>query len=121
MFIFYLKVCGLELSGLLGSLSSGAISDSLDITTTAQRGMWACAFRLHACVHQMPQCEVSSSPQARCLRGAANAGAPLAKLVQTFGWNATLMALIGACGIILLLMAPMMHLDNFSQRRQRWS
>ncbi|KAK9916066.1 hypothetical protein WJX75_008056 [Coccomyxa subellipsoidea] len=49
MFIFYLKVCGLELSGLLGSLSSGAISDSLDITTTAQRGMWACAFRCRQC------------------------------------------------------------------------
>ena len=51
--------------------------------------------------------------------GAADAGALLAKLVQMFGWNASFMALIGACGIILLLMAPMMHLDNFSQRRQK--
>ena len=48
--------------------------------------------------------------------GAANAGVPLAKLVQTYGWNAYFMALIGACGIILLLLAPMMRLDNFSQR-----
>lgn len=32
------QVCGLELGGLLGSLSSGAISDRLDVTT-AQRGM----------------------------------------------------------------------------------
>ena len=48
--------------------------------------------------------------------GAANAGVPLAKIVQMYGWNAYFMALIGACGIILLLMAPMINLDSYSQR-----
>ncbi len=48
--------------------------------------------------------------------GAANAGVPLARIVQMYGWNAYFAALIGACGIVLLLMAPMMHLDSHSQR-----
>lgn len=48
--------------------------------------------------------------------GAANAGVPLAKIVQTYGWNAYFMSLMGACGIVLLLMAPMTRLDSYSQR-----
>ncbi len=48
--------------------------------------------------------------------GAANAGVPLAHLVQTYGWNAYFMSMIGACGIVLLLMAPMTRLESYSQR-----
>ncbi len=48
--------------------------------------------------------------------GAANAGVPLAKIVQTYGWNAYFMSMIGACGIVLLLMAPMTRLESYSQR-----
>lgn len=50
--------------------------------------------------------------------GAANAGVPLAKIVQTYGWNAYFMALAGACGIILLLLAPMTNLKSYSQRME---
>ena len=49
--------------------------------------------------------------------GAANAGVPLAKIVQTYGWNAYFASLAGACGIVLLLLAPMTNLKSYSQRQ----
>lgn len=52
--------------------------------------------------------------------GAANAGVPLAKIVQTYGWNAYFMSLAGACGIILLLLAPMTNLKSYSSARPSW-
>lgn len=53
-----------------------------------------------------------------CMRaGAANAGVPLAKIVQAYGWNAYFASLAGACGIILLLLAPMTNLKSYSQRQ----
>lgn len=53
-----------------------------------------------------------------CPAGAANAGVPLAKIVQTYGWNAYFASLAGACGIILLLLAPMTNLKSYSQREE---
>ncbi len=52
------------------------------------------------------------------LLGAANAGVPLAKIVQTYGWNAYFISLAGACGVILLLLAPMTNLKSYSQRME---
>ena len=49
--------------------------------------------------------------------GAANAGVPLAHLVQNYGWNSYFAALAGACGIVLLLLAPMTNLKSYSQRQ----
>jgi sugar phosphate permease len=40
----------------------------------------------------------------------------LAKIVQTYGWNAYFISLVSACGIVLLLMAPMTQLKSYSQR-----
>lgn len=50
--------------------------------------------------------------------GAANAGVPLAKIVQTYGWNAYFISLAGACGIVLLLLAPMTNLKSYTQRME---
>ena len=52
------------------------------------------------------------------LAGAANAGVPLAKIVQTYGWNAYFISLAGACGVVLLLLAPMTNLKSYSQRME---
>ena len=43
---------------------------------------------------------------------------PLAKIVQTYGWNAYFASLAGACGVILLLLAPMTNLKSYSQREE---
>ncbi|KAK9901089.1 hypothetical protein WJX75_003573 [Coccomyxa subellipsoidea] len=172
-FIFYLKekgaenaavqVSGLELGGLLGSLSSGAISDRLLRNNKGSTGnvglrvqvvmayafatalflgifwvlpnvawmQWvivaAVGFALYGPQMLIGLCgaETVRKPAVSAVQGflgwisylgAANAGVPLARLVQMYGWDAYFMALIGACGIIILLLAPMMHLDSFSQR-----
>ncbi|KAK9908663.1 hypothetical protein WJX75_001165 [Coccomyxa subellipsoidea] len=172
-FIFYLKdkgvqnaavqVSGLELGGLLGSLSSGAISDYLVRNNDGSKGnvglrvqvvmayafatavllgvfwvspnvawiQWlivaAVGFALYGPQMLIGLCgaEVVRKPAVSAAQGflgwisylgAANAGVPLAKIVQTYGWNAYFMSLMGACGIVLLLMAPMTRLDSYSQR-----
>eukprot|EP00958_Prasinococcus_capsulatus_P006695 scaffold625_cov420-Prasinococcus_capsulatus_cf.AAC.48 len=40
-------------------------------------------------------------------QGAANAGLPLASIVNTYGWNAFFVTLIGACVLALVLLAPL--------------
>lgn len=37
-------------------------------------------------------------------------------IVQKFGWNALFTTLIGAAGINLLLLAPMVNLKSYTQR-----
>lgn len=51
------------------------------------------------------------------MAGAANAGVPLAKIVQSYGWNAYFASMVGACAIVLLLMTPMTNLKSYSQRQ----
>jgi len=48
--------------------------------------------------------------------GAANAGVPLSIIVKNYGWNAYFISLLSACGVALLLLAPMVNLKNFVQR-----
>ena len=48
--------------------------------------------------------------------GAANAGVPLALVVQNHGWSAYFATLLAACGGALLLLAPMVRLRSHVQR-----
>ena len=44
--------------------------------------------------------------------GAANAGIPLSMIVKNYGWNQYFFALISACGMAMLLLAPMINLKS---------
>ncbi|KAL3139964.1 hypothetical protein ABBQ38_004251 [Trebouxia sp. C0009 RCD-2024] len=48
--------------------------------------------------------------------GAANAGIPLSIIVKNYGWNAYFTALLIACGMAILLLAPMVNLKSYVQR-----
>jgi len=50
--------------------------------------------------------------------GAANAGVPLSLLVQQYGWNAFFAALLCACTVGTLLLAPVVGAESFVQRSQ---
>lgn len=63
------------------------------------------------------KCQTCDYADATAVTGAANAGVPLAKIVQSYGWNAYFASLVGACGVVLLLMAPMTNLKSYSQRQ----
>ena len=47
--------------------------------------------------------------------GAANAGVPLAAIVQNYGWDVYFGALIASCVITVLLILPMARLKSYSQ------
>ena len=51
-----------------------------------------------------------------CYVGAANAGIPLSIIVKNYGWNAYFTALLIACGMAILLLAPMVNLKSYVQR-----
>ena len=51
-----------------------------------------------------------------CFVGAANAGIPLSIIVKNYGWNAYFTALLIACGMAILLLAPMVNLKSYVQR-----
>jgi len=51
-----------------------------------------------------------------CSAGAANAGIPLSIIVKKYGWNAYFTALLVACGMAILLLAPMVNLKSYVQR-----
>ena len=51
--------------------------------------------------------------------GAANAGIPLSIIVKEYGWSAYFSTLVGACGLALLLLAPMTNLRSYVQRREQ--
>lgn len=158
------RVSGLELGGLAGSLTAGFLSDKLvaraaetgggmvgarvkvvmafsAATVAALAGFWVCpnvAWMQWACVALVgfalygPQmliglcgAEAVSPPSVSACQGflgwiaylgAAGAGAPLAMIVQKFGWNALFTTLIGAAGINLVLLAPMINLQSYTQR-----
>lgn len=183
-FVFYLKqrgaanpavaVSGLELGGLVGSLSSGAISDALlrrneartakdpsarprgnlglrvlvvvsyTLLTAVFLGAFAAApvstppallwllvsgvgFALYGPQMLIGLCGAEAVPRHAVSAalgflgwvsylGAANAGVPLAALVQSKGWEAYFSALIACCGIVVLLMVPMCLAPSWSQR-----
>ena len=48
--------------------------------------------------------------------GAANAGIPLAMIVQNMGWGAYFSTLMAACAIACLLMAPMINASSYNQK-----
>jgi len=48
--------------------------------------------------------------------GAANAGVPLSLLVQSYGWDAFFAALISACVLAILLLAPITGAKSYLQR-----
>ena len=50
--------------------------------------------------------------------GAANAGVPLSLLVQQYGWNAFFVALLLACAVGILLLAPITGAQSHVQRSQ---
>ncbi|KAK9824039.1 hypothetical protein WJX72_007208 [[Myrmecia] bisecta] len=176
-FIFYLikekgvdtaaaamRVSGLELGGLVGSLSAGAISDYLVRNNKSGKGnvglrvqvvmayalatagllavfaacpnvptlQWlavaAVGFALYGPQMLIGLCGaecVSPAAVGSCqgllgwiaYLGAANAGVPLALIVQRYGWSTYFSTLIGACGVILLLLAPMTQLKSYVQRQ----
>ena len=185
-FVFYLKergaanpavaVSGLELGGLVGSLSSGAISDALlrrneartkanpglkprgnlglrvlvvvayTLLTAAFLGAFAAApastppallwllvsgvgFALYGPQMLIGLCGAEAVPRHAVSAalgflgwvsylGAANAGVPLAALVESRGWGAYFAALAACCGIVVLLMAPMILAPSWSQRER---
>eukprot|EP00899_Mesostigma_viride_P021416 jgi/Mesvir1/29276/Mv08585-RA.1 len=45
--------------------------------------------------------------------GAANAGVPLSMIVSKMGWDVFFFTLLGACGIALLLLSPMVNAKSF--------
>jgi hypothetical protein len=51
--------------------------------------------------------------------GAANAGIPLSIIVKEYGWSTYFSTLIGACGLALLLLAPMVNLRSYVQRKEQ--
>ncbi|KAF8071289.1 uhpC [Scenedesmus sp. PABB004] len=51
--------------------------------------------------------------------GAANAGIPLAWVVQTHGWGGFFAALLGACGVALALLATVANAQSFGQREAK--
>ena len=48
--------------------------------------------------------------------GAANAGIPLAMIVQNLGWGAYFSTLMGACAIACMLMVPMINASSYNQK-----
>ena len=179
-FVFYLKekgaaapalaVSGLELGGLLGSLSSGALSDAwlrrnteagspagnmglrvrvvigYSILTAACIGafwaaptaspalLWllvaAVGFSLYGPQMLIGLCGAEAVPRHAVSAaqgflgwvsylGAANAGVPLAALVQRAGWDAYFGALAAACGVVVLLVTPLAFAPSYSQKEAR--
>lgn len=47
--------------------------------------------------------------------GAANAGKPLSMVVQNLGWTGFFATLAGACGMAILLMAPLVNAKSYQQ------
>lgn len=179
-FVFYLsskgvanpgpQVSGLELGGLAGSLSAGALSDLLMrkntgpnpkgnvglrvqvviayalATAAALALFWACpdvawmqwlivaavGFSLYGPQMLIGLCgaeTVAPESVSACQGflgwisyfGAANAGVPLASIVQNYGWNAYFSTLIASCGIVVLLILPMARLKSYSQKEAEGS
>ena len=50
--------------------------------------------------------------------GAANAGIPLSMIVRDAGWGAYFTALLAACGIAILLLAPMVNAKSYVQMEE---
>jgi hypothetical protein len=59
------------------------------------------------------------TPYPRPPAGAANAGIPLSIIVKEYGWATYFNTLIGACFLALLLLAPMVNLRSYVQRREQ--
>lgn len=44
---------------------------------------------------------------------------PLSWIITKYGWGAFFTALTAACGVALLLLAPLMRLPSYTERRQQ--
>ncbi|WIA12279.1 hypothetical protein OEZ85_012339 [Tetradesmus obliquus] len=51
--------------------------------------------------------------------GAANAGIPIAHVVQSHGWAGFFTAMLGACGVALLLLATVANAQSYGQRQAK--
>jgi len=180
-FVFYLgargvpnpavAVSGLELGGLVGSLSAGALSDALlrkaaaaggragslgirvrvvigyaSLTAAALAAVWALPTTAHPALVWVavagvgltlygPQmliglCGAEAVPKPAVSAaqgflgwvsylGAANAGVPLAAIVQARGWDAFFATLAACCGVVVLLLLPLVAAPSYSQKEAR--
>ena len=50
--------------------------------------------------------------------GAANVGIPLSIVVRDYGWGSYFTALLAACGIAVVLLAPMVNAKSYNQLRE---
>lgn len=164
-----IRVSGLEIGGLLGSLSSGALSDYLirqnsgnsqgnvglrvkvvmtyivgtAVMLVAFRAappiawvQWlivaGCGFFLYGPQMLIGLCgaeTVSRQAVSACqgflgwvsYLGAASAGAPLALIVQKYGWNTYFTAMIGSCILAFVLVLPMANLYSNAQKNEMGS
>ena len=160
-----LRVSGLELGGLVGSLLAGKLSDMLIArakpgagtvgkriqvviaytvgvaamlaafaATPASAGwlQWATVFMIGfflygpqmmigLCGAELVRPDSVGASQGFlgwvAYLGAANAGIPLSMVVRDYGWGAYFTALLAACGVAVLLLAPMINAKSYVQLR----
>lgn len=160
-----LRVSGLELGGLFGSLLAGKLSDAM-ITRNPAMGAVGARIRVvmgytvgvAACLAAFIAVPVSIAPLqwftvfmigfflygpqmliGLCgaeivgpksvgasegllgwiaYLGAANAGVPLSIIVRDYGWSSYFTTLFVSCGMVLLLLTPMINLKSFVQREK---
>ncbi|GBF97373.1 hypothetical protein Rsub_11020 [Raphidocelis subcapitata] len=114
------RVSGLELGGLFGSLLAGRLSDMLIARSGGKGGN----------VGKRVQVRVGGRASDRTRQqhsialwiaylGAANAGIPLSIIVKEYGWGTYFSTLVGACALALLLLAPMTNLRSYVQRKEQ--
>lgn len=161
-----LRVSGLELGGLLGSLLAGKLSDILIARSPAGTGtvgqrirvviaytfgiaamlvafaatpphlgwmQWVTVFMIGfflygpqmmigLCGAELVRPESVGASQGFlgwvAYLGAANAGIPLSFVVRDHGWGAYFTALLGACGVAALLLAPMINAKSYVQLQE---
>uniref|UniRef100_A0A1D2ACF3 Major facilitator superfamily (MFS) profile domain-containing protein n=1 Tax=Auxenochlorella protothecoides TaxID=3075 RepID=A0A1D2ACF3_AUXPR len=158
-----LRVSGLELGGLFGSLIAGKLSDIL-VNRSGGRGgavgkrvqviiaytigiaamlaafaatpasaswlQWATVFMIGfflygpqmmigLCGAELVRPESVGASQGFlgwvAYLGAANAGIPLAHIVKAYGWPTYFSTLLAACGVAILLLAPMINAKSYNQ------
>ena len=160
-----LRVSGLELGGLLGSLIAGRISDwyiansdggavgkRIQVVMAYLFGVAAMLLAFKAVPPSLPAAQAVIvfmigfflyGPQMLiglcgaeivgrrsvgasegflgwiAYLGAANAGVPLSMLVQQYGWNAFFLALLLACFVGILLLAPITGAKSYVQRSSK--
>ncbi len=77
---------------------------------------WDCRVREHATAGPGGH-EFRSDPAPACVP----AGMPLSLVVERFGWAAYFSTLMAACGVAVLLLAPLAGLRSYTQQQQSLS